>query len=427
MHNLTRLRQKWKAELSSYLTPLASLLSKPVQKLVIELVYGILSSGSVRISEIGRALKEDISLHCTSKRLSRMLVKHKLSQSLEAQALASAAAQLQEGTVLAIDPGDLSRKYAKKCEYISRVRDGSTSEYVSGYPMISVVARDKFNKTTPLLLRLYSPKEDGFTSENTEIMQAMDSVSETIGKSFLWVMDRGGDRLKLWDYWISHAFNMVVRVTKQRHWLWRNQALNAQDIAKQLPCKYRCKLRANGATEVKFGITTVFLPSHPYQPLSMVVIRHGKREPLLLVSTKIARGRRQGEALVQAYMNRWSVEEGYRFLKDVFGLETMMARKLQVMKNLVSLALLAWSFLAAKAFEDDALQHLGKADKAGRKKPDKRKKKVFTFNYYSISKGWKILFALAHQALRQLIRAPAKKACTRQVPMPFLNKGGLLL
>jgi len=73
-----RLRLKWKVSLLSYLKPFRDLVSKPVYKLVCEVSHGILSSGSLKMSEIARALKEETDLHHTSKRLSRMLVKHKL-------------------------------------------------------------------------------------------------------------------------------------------------------------------------------------------------------------------------------------------------------------------------------------------------------------------------------------------------------------
>lgn len=39
------------------------------------------------------------------------------------------------------------------------------------------------------------------------------------------------------------------------------------------------------------------------------------------------RGRRQGERLIQAYLDRWACEEGYRFTKQGFQLEGVQARR----------------------------------------------------------------------------------------------------
>jgi len=111
--------------------------------------------------------------------------------------------------VLAIDPGDVDRRHAEACEFLGKVRDGSTGEIISGYPLLSVVARDgRRGKTIPLLLRLFSASETGHGSENDEILLAMERVERSVGSppgesillrnspsGFLWVIDRGGDRL----------------------------------------------------------------------------------------------------------------------------------------------------------------------------------------------------------------------------------------
>ncbi len=421
MSNDARLRLKWKVDLLSYIKPLRDDLSKPVNKLIGEVVYGILSSGSLKMSEIGRALKEDVDLHHTGKRLSRMLVKHKLQKKIESEVLCRMKAKLNGNMVLAIDPGDLDRRYAEECEFLGKVRDGSSGDIISGYPLLSVVARDgQKGKTVPLLLRIFSVSEKGHVSENSEILSAMERVKRDVGNAFLWVIDRGGDRLNLWDHWLCHSFQIVVRVTKQRHWQWRNSSMNAQEIAKRLPCKHRCQLRRHGDTEVKFGLTTVYLPSHPYKPLTLIVVRHGKKEPMVLVSTRRAYGRRQGQALIHAYMDRWCVEEGFRFSKQGFGLEGVMARKMNALKNLVALMLLAWSFLVSHEENAAELKELGKADKIRSKKNKRKEQTRPAFPYYSILKGWQILFSLATTALRHWLRKPDKCNQRKQPSIPGL-------
>lgn len=85
----------------------------------------------------------------------------------------------------------------------------------------------------------------------------------------------------------------------------RDQRKTAQQIARVLPLKHCGRLRRGRR-----------LPAHPERVLSMVVVRHGKHEPLVLITTRAVRGRRrQGERLIQAYPGRWACEEGYRFTK----------------------------------------------------------------------------------------------------------------
>ncbi len=68
-----RERTKWKVRLSGWVDGLPSLIKRPVKKLILETTFGILSSGTLKQSEIARALKEPCRLHHTQKRLSRML------------------------------------------------------------------------------------------------------------------------------------------------------------------------------------------------------------------------------------------------------------------------------------------------------------------------------------------------------------------
>jgi len=421
MSDDARLRLKWKVDLLSYIKPFRDRLSKPVNKLIGEVMYGILSSGSLKMSEIGRALKEDVDLHHTSKRLSRMLVKHKLQQKIESEVLCRMKSKLNDNMILAIDPGDLDRRYAESCEFLGKIRDGSSGDIISGYPLLSVVARNgQQGKTVPLLLRVFSASEKDHVSENTEILLAMERVKRDVGNTHLWVIDRGGDRLNLWGHWLCHSFQIVVRVTKQRHWRWRDSSMNAQEIAKRLPCKHRCQLRRHGDAEVKFGLTTVYLPSHPNKPLTLIVVRHGKKEPMVLVSTRRAYGRRQGQALIHAYMDRWCVEEGFRFSKQGFGLEGVMARKMNALKNLVALMLLAWSFLVSREDVAVELKEIGKADKIRRKKKRRKQQERPAFPYYSILKGWQMLFSLATTALRHWLRKPDKYNQRKQQTIPGL-------
>ena len=419
-----RLRLKWKVELLSYLRPFREIVSKPVHKLICEVSHGILSSGSLKISEIGRALKEEMDLHHTTKRLSRMLSKHELWPAIDSAVLSRMSRHLDKQMVLAIDPGDLDRRHGVHCEAVQRLRDGSTGEIIAGYPLISVVARNgQSGKTVPLLLKATAYPSDSYHSENNEIISAMSRVRQEVGNDHLWVIDRGGDHSRLWKHWLKHEYQVLVRVTKQRHWLWRNHALNAQAIAKQLPCKHQCSMRRGGGDKVKFGMTTVKIASAPDQPLTMIVIRHGRKEPMVLVSTRRAYGRRQGMALIHAYMDRWAVEEGYRFSKQGFGLEGVMARKLSTIKNLVAMMLLAWSFLVEQEPYACELKERGKADKLKSSRAKKKRRetpKSPRFPYYTILKGWQILFAQGKNAITHWLRKPKQPTPQKQPTLPGL-------
>ena len=44
-----------------------------------------------------------------------------------------ASCKVNDDMVIAIDPGDIRKKYGKKMEYIAKIRDGSEKEIGEGY------------------------------------------------------------------------------------------------------------------------------------------------------------------------------------------------------------------------------------------------------------------------------------------------------
>jgi hypothetical protein len=289
-------RATWKVRLTSWLDRLPPLVSRPTRKLMGEVIFGVLASGSLRQSEIARALKEPGRLHHTQKRLSRMLRRHsEVAWAAETLQLQEMGKRVHDEMILAIDPGDLNRDGARYSEYRGRVRDG-------------------------------------------------DEV-------------------------------------------------------------------------VRFGITQVRLRAHPEHRLSMVVVRHGQRAPLVLVSTQSVRGRRQGERLMQAYLDRWACEDGYRFSKQGFALEGVTARRFATLQNLVALASLAWALLAAYQRHAHTLW-----EKARRQKP--RQRPVFPF--YSLLAGWQRLFAAARRIFYHWWRRPIRPPSAPPIDDLFASTSALM-
>lgn len=392
-------RAIWKARVAQLAEQVPAGITRPVRKLIAEGVFAILASGSVQQAAMARALREPGRVHHTQKRLSRMLGRHsEVVWAAETLQLEQVGSRVHEGMVLAIDPGDLNRDGARHSEYRGRIRDGDCGEIAGGYPLLSVVARDMASgETLPLLTRLGSAERTGHRSENHEIMSVMEEIQRHVKARPLWVIDRGGDRGRLWDAWIDGDWRVLVRAANLRYWQWRGELRTAQQIARHLPLKHRGKLRRRSEQSVRFGITQVHLRTHPERRLSMLVVRHGKREPMVLVTTDRIRGRRQGECLMQAYMDRWACEEGYRFTKQGFDLEKVMARRFATLQNLVALASLAWAFLAVHQHDKRVL--MAKARRQKRQHPP-------AFPFYSLLAGWRALFAHAQQVFHRWWRAP---------------------
>jgi len=69
-------------------------------RFVEEAVLGISSSGSVQLTEIDRALEENIDLHATHKRLNRNLADESLEHSIVANVLKLGSKHINKNTLL---------------------------------------------------------------------------------------------------------------------------------------------------------------------------------------------------------------------------------------------------------------------------------------------------------------------------------------
>lgn len=146
-----------KGQLSKFSGIISKSFKQPKKKLIKEMLYGIQASKDVKLSNISRTLKEEQSLIKTEDRLSRNLDDEDFSDSINREICRLGASKVTDDMVIAIDPGDIRKKYAKKMEFLGRVRDGSEGETGEGYPLCKAVATDiESKKVIPLCCEAYS-------------------------------------------------------------------------------------------------------------------------------------------------------------------------------------------------------------------------------------------------------------------------------
>lgn len=186
MHD-TKVRSQLKTQLTKFSLELCAGLSKLLGRFVSQMLFGIQSSQDVKLSNIGRSLQEEIPLIRTEKRLSRNLKSAELEKELTSKLVRMGSLRVQPNTVLALDLSDIRKEYAQKMENLATVRDGSTGELHQGYWLCDVTAAEvNGSEIVPLYQKLFSVEAQDFTSENAEVLAAV---------------DRLGGRLKTGQWW----------------------------------------------------------------------------------------------------------------------------------------------------------------------------------------------------------------------------------
>ena len=140
MREDSRLRGKVKAQITRFASHLSAGWTKPLRRFAREMLYGIQAAEDVKVSQIARSLGEPIRLLKTETRLCRHLAGPDLTDRVNRFLSWEGAGRVGPETVLALDLGDLTKRYARAMEHLARVRDGSTGQLAQGYWLCEVVA-----------------------------------------------------------------------------------------------------------------------------------------------------------------------------------------------------------------------------------------------------------------------------------------------
>jgi hypothetical protein len=285
---------KLRGQIQFFSGKLCAEMGKVAGRFVEEMIYGIQARGSVHLSEIARSLSEKTSVKKRIDRLSRNLARAGLGDEISAGILAEGAGRIEQNTLLIVDPTDIAKKYAKKMEYLARVRDGSEKKQSEGYWVDTVVgARPDSSEIIPLVHRLYSQNAGDFVSENHELLDVIRKVYRSTEGRGVFVVDRGGDRRTLYKDLLNQEspVRFIIRQRGDRHLLYGGKLRETFELAERCKTPYaetviKQKDGKEKAYFIQFGFCPVRLPEHPEKPLWLVVVKGFGEKPLMLLTTE---------------------------------------------------------------------------------------------------------------------------------------------
>jgi hypothetical protein len=273
---------------------------------------------------------------------------------------------------------------------------------------------------TPLQMRLWSAEAPDFESENTQLLQIIDTIRAATSTRGVYVIDRGGDRMKLFSPLLARGLRFIVRLVGDRHLRYRNGLVSAEDIAASCPTTYAESLiRQDAQGEhrvlVHYGFRPVHLPDHP-EPLYLVVVRGLGQTPLmLLTNVALHRARKSLWFVVQGYLSRWLVEETIRFIKQSYHLEDLRVLNYERLRNLVALVLAAAYFAAVWLGESLKLAVMTTRIT----QVAKRLFGVPDFHYYALADGLAVLLSRLGRCRPRSTAPPPPVAC--QLALSFAD------
>lgn len=355
--NGTTIAFRAKEQLGKFLGKVFTHFSRPKQKFMADMLYGIQASGDTQLSSIMRAINDDAERrHAVEKRLSRNLADDALGKSINEAILSEGVRHVKDDTLLLVDPTEIRKEHGHRMEYISRVRDASRSSreerpvLVNGYHGCMVAAcQPGKRKTVPLALELWSSRAPGHTSENDEVLRIITLVMAATGGKGTIVYDRGGDRPAFYRAFIEGGWDFIVRL-KARSVLSWNGLHEIHGLAGQCTMRHHHHVAFDSHgrecnVQISFGAMPVRLPMHPEKELHMVVVKGFGDAPMMLLTSLPVNGSFESTwRIVEGCLSRWRIEETIRFVKQSYSFENIRVMSYAAIRNMASVVLAATYF-----------------------------------------------------------------------------------
>jgi hypothetical protein len=337
------------AELRSLVEQVAQAQPRPTKKFLFEMIFGLCASGSVLLTEVGRKLPSNISLHAVEKRLSRQLGSSRWDdEALRERYVQWAARSIKSDTVLALDTSDIRKLYAEKMECLGKVHDGSTGEIVTGYWLLSVEAHQPGGQRQGIYFEAWSAAAEAFESENREILHAVELVERLAPHRALWVIDSGGDRSRLHQEFKRLKVRYLVRVGRNRTIELNGQKRSMRQVASEVLMRgsfrfpHRTKRGRWRVLRLRYGFERIEWQAETY---SLVVAEGISDEQLILWTNEMVSSAEEAEQIVRSYLRRWAVEDANRVIKQEFTLEAIRVSDWRRVQRLVLLVGIAYGFV----------------------------------------------------------------------------------
>jgi len=292
------------------------------------IVEGILKTQSPRLSDIARKMSGREEANYKS-------VQRFIANTSPQQALLRL---FQENAAFVIgDPTEMSRPQAKKSEYVGTLSDGKTS----GYWLLNL-STPFHGRAIPCQVVNCSSKmiNDEAISRNQYHFAAFAQIKELIGDKPL-VLDREFSFLELMEMLVFEGINFVIRLKEGPKFTDQQGNLVALSIRK-------------GETRI---LNKVFYMGKVF--VNVVSIwQEGFSKPIWVMTNLGA------EQALDIYFQRMKIEESFRDMKSLLGLEKLMNKRRDHMEKMVALLLIAYAIglwlgetLRSTLFPDGTRKH----------------------------------------------------------------------
>lgn len=339
MDNFTINNYEMKRDIINFSKKICEGASKPESKFTMDMIYGISKSKDVLLSSIAGALDEDTKKAYTIDRLSDNL-SNDLSNSIDENYCNLAMDSLGENPVFLIDDSDIIKPLGEKFEDLGIVRDGSSrnKSYEKGYHHTEIVGLTQ-NKKQPISLfsKIHSSTQKDFVSANDITFEGIDKIVNMLNKrkqKGIFVNDRGYDNNLIFNHYFEKNQYFIIRLKENRKVYCNHRWHKITAIRDSHKGKIKMNLLFQGE-EKECSVSVIKVQITAKKKWINLVLVYGLGEiPMMLASNIPIKSKEDVIKIARCYLDRWRIEEYFKFKKQEYNFENFRVRTLKSINNL---------------------------------------------------------------------------------------------
>ena len=340
-----------KKELSHYLLDnICKSVPRAKIKFVYDMVWGILASGSSKISNIGRRLFEE-NIKVTENRLTLNLMNIDLCDIKNNYYHFVFTKLLKFNPNILIDETDIIKPFGNAFEGLKIIHDASKQgrPREKGWPVTGIVSLTENNYVVPLVTNLYSSIAVGHKSINDETTKQLEIIAPYIIKNQKSIIsfDRGYDASSYATFVNKIGQYYVIRANEKRKYNTSKGKMSIVEIAKKYKGKYSFTYKGVDNI-IKYAKASSINVTHKDfdHDFSLVVETIHNENDVRVYLTNMDCSTKEGIIkTLKAYRLRWRIEEYFRFIKQEYEFEKFMIRDIKAINSLFVCMNIAVTFL----------------------------------------------------------------------------------
>ena len=417
MNNCTMNTYEMKREIVNFSKKICKNSDKPTSKFASDMIYGILKSKDILLSSIADALQEKTKKANTIDRLSNNLALD-LPESIDGAYKNLAIDTLGNNPVFLVDDSDVIKPLGKKFEDLGVVRDGSSKNksYEKGYHVTEIVGlTENMRQPISILSKIHSSTSKEYISANSVTFQAIDSICDLLDKRNLkgtFVNDRGYDNNKIFNHYFDKKQYFIIRLKENRKVYWSHKWYPITAIIDSRKGKVKIKVMFQGEEKECFVSVLKVQITAKKKWLNLVLVYGLGDTPMMLATNIDIKSKDDLIKTTRLYLNRWRIEEYFKFKKQEYNFENFRVRNLKSINNLNKMLTYAIGLIAMLS------------DKIGRRKfvhtiikeANQLKNKVYLW-FYRFSRGIFNILKMAKTGVKEWQNIRKTKAFDGQLSL----------